>query len=65
MSKYHFIIRSKIQNLPNHKKNPLGDNLPFVVVFQGIEIERLTNDIESLKTKLKDYEDKIFNASNY
>ena len=33
---------SMIQNLPNYKKTNLGDNPSFVVVFQAIEIERLT-----------------------
>ena len=36
---------SKIQNLPNFKKLNLGENMPFVVVFQSIEIERLSTEI--------------------
>jgi hypothetical protein len=28
--------KSKIQNLPNFKKTNLGENMPFVVVFQAI-----------------------------
>jgi predicted nucleic acid-binding Zn-ribbon protein len=52
-------------NLPNYKKLSLGDNLPFVVVFQTIEIERLSNEIESNRIKIKDFERQIFNAQNY
>jgi len=35
--------RSRIQNLPNYKKVGLGENQQFVIVFQTIEIERLSN----------------------
>lgn len=52
-------------NLPNYKKLTLTDNLPFVVVFQTIEIERLSNEIESNRVKIKDFERQIFNAQNY
>lgn len=37
--------KSKIQNLPNFRKTNLGENMPFVVVFQTIEIERLSSEI--------------------
>ena len=57
--------KSKIQNLPNFKKIILGDNMPFVVVFQTIEIERLSAEIESNRVKIKDFERQIFNAQNY
>lgn len=56
---------SKIQNLPNFKKLNLGENMPFVVVFQSIEIERLSTEIESNRIKIKDFERQIFNAQNY
>ena len=59
------IIRSRIQNLPNYKKTNLGDNIQFIVVFQTIEIERLSSEIEVLRVKLKEYERQLFNASNY
>lgn len=35
--------KSRIQNLPNYKKTNLGENLQFIVVFQTIEIERLSS----------------------
>jgi len=60
-----FINRSRIQNLPNYKKTNLGDNIQFIVVFQTIEIERLSSEIEVLRVKLKEYERQLFNASNY
>lgn len=59
------INRSRIQNLPNYKKTNLGDNIQFIVVFQTIEIERLSSEIEVLRVKLKEYERQLFNASNY
>lgn len=59
------ISRSRIQNLPNYKKTNLGDNIQFIVVFQTIEIERLSSEIEVLRVKLKEYERQLFNASNY
>jgi uncharacterized protein involved in exopolysaccharide biosynthesis len=59
------IIRSRIQNLPNYKKTNLGENIQFIVVFQTIEIERLSSEIEVLRVKLKEYERQLFNASNY
>lgn len=37
--------KSRIQNLPNYRKTNLGDNIQFIVVFQTIEIERLSNEI--------------------
>lgn len=37
--------RSKISNLPSYKKSDLSDRLPFVVVFQTMEIERLSEEI--------------------
>jgi len=59
------LVRSRIQNLPNYKKNNLGDNVQFIIVFQTIEIERLSQEIEVLRVKLKEYERQLFNASNY
>jgi hypothetical protein len=35
------------------------------VVFQTIEIERLSNEIELLRVKLKEAERQLFNAANY
>ena len=46
--------KSRIQNLPNYRKINLGDNLQFIVVFQTIEIERLSNEVEVLRVKLKE-----------
>jgi hypothetical protein len=39
--------------------------MPFVVVFQAIEIERLSTEVESNRIKIKDFERQIFNAQNY
>lgn len=39
----HSLFRSRIQNLPNYKKTNLGENIQFIVVFQTIEIERLSS----------------------
>jgi hypothetical protein len=33
----------------------MGTNLTFVVVFQTIEIERLSEEIETLRVKLREY----------
>jgi hypothetical protein len=57
--------RSRIQNLPNYKKTNLGDNIQFIAVFQTIEIERLSQEIEVLRMKLKEYERQLFNFANY
>lgn len=35
------------------------------MVFQTIEIERLSQEIEVLRVRLKEYERQLFNASNY
>ena len=51
--------------MPNHKKANLGDNVNVIVIFQTIEIERLSNEIELLRVKLKEAERQLFNASNY
>ncbi len=37
----------------------------FVVVFQTIEIERLSNEVEALRVALKDAERQNFNVKNY
>jgi uncharacterized coiled-coil protein SlyX len=57
--------RSRIQNLPNYKKTNLGDNINFIVVFQTIEIERLSNEVELLRVKFKEAERQLFNAQSY
>ena len=62
---YGDMRKSKIQNLPSFKKTNLGENMPFVVVFQAIEIERLSTEVESNRVKIKDFERQIFNAQNY
>lgn len=31
----------------------MGNNLPFVTVFQTIEIERLSDEVETQRVKLK------------
>ncbi len=44
-----------IQNLPGtHRKIDLTNKLDYVVVFQAIEMERLSIEIESLRVNLKD-----------
>lgn len=43
----------------------MGESISFVVVFQTIEIERLSNEIEVLRVRLKEAERQLFNASNY
>lgn len=57
--------RSKISNLPSYKKSDLSDRLPFVVVFQTIEIERLSEEIETLRVELKDCQRQAFNCQSY
>ena len=39
--------------------------MQFIVVFQTIEIERLSQEIEVLRVKLKEYERQLFNAANH
>ena len=39
--------------------------MQFIVVFQTIEIERLSQEIEVLRVKIKEYERQLFNYSNY
>ena len=46
--------KSRIQNLPNYKKVNLGENREMVIVFQTIEIERLSNEVEVLRVNLKE-----------
>ena len=64
-SEFGDLRKSKIMNLPNFKKVNLAENMPFAVVFQSIEIERLSTEIESNRVKIKDFERQIFNAQNY
>jgi hypothetical protein len=45
--------KSRIQNLPNYKRSSLGENVSFIVVFQTIEIERLSNEVELLRVQQK------------
>lgn len=45
--------KSRIQNLPNYKKTSLGENINFIVVFQTIEIERLSREVELLRVKIR------------
>ena len=52
-------------NLPNYKKETLECRLDFVVVFQTIEIERLSLPIEPPTVRLLDSERQIFNYKNY
>jgi hypothetical protein len=59
------LTRSKISNLPGHKKMFMGDNLQMVAVVQAIEIDRLRIDNDELSIRLKEFEHKIFNAQNY
>jgi hypothetical protein len=59
------LSRSKITNLPGYKKAFLGDNLPVVVVLQGIEVQRLRTENEGLAVRVKEFEHKMFNVHNY
>ena len=56
---------STIANLPNYKKRDLSDNPMFTLIFQAIEIERLTTEVEVLRMKEKQYERDKFNSQNY
>lgn len=59
------LYRSKIKALPNYERYSMGNNLPFVTIFQTIEIERLSDEIETQRSKLKEYERLVFNAENF
>jgi len=39
--------------------------MDFVVVFQSIEVERLSNEVEALRVALKDAERQNSNFQNY
>lgn len=39
--------------------------MQFIVVFQTIEIERLSQEVEVLRVKIKEYERQLFNYGNY
>jgi uncharacterized coiled-coil protein SlyX len=43
----------------------MSTRLNFVIVFQTIEIERLSNEVEALRVALKDAERQNFNVQNY
>ena len=43
----------------------MSGNLTFVTVFQTIEIERLSEEVEVLRVKLREQERELFNAQNY
>ena len=43
----------------------MSANLTFVTVFQTIEIERLSEEVELLRVKLREKERELFNAQNY
>jgi chromosome segregation ATPase len=51
--------------LPSYKKCDLSLKLPFVVVFQTSEIERLSEELEALRVALKDSEKQTFNCQSY
>lgn len=52
-------------NLPGHRKDDLSSKINFVVVFQTIEIERLSQEVEALRVKLKDFDRQRQNYENY
>lgn len=52
-------------HLPMHKKIDLAGKIDMVVVFQAIEIDRLSNEIECLRITLKDSEWELRNYENY
>ncbi len=43
----------------------LGENVKFVVVFQSIEIERLSREVESLRSRCMELERAITNSLNF
>lgn len=59
------VRKSRIEHLPSHRRESLSGKLQFVVVFQTIEIERLSLEIESLRVMLKDADRQIHNYLNY
>lgn len=59
------IRKSRIEHLPSYRRENLSGKLQFVVVFQTIEIERLSLEIESLRVMLKDADRQIHNYLNY
>lgn len=59
------LCRSRIEHLPSYQKRDLSGKLDFVVVFQTLEIERLSTEIEALRVMLRDAERQIRNSLSY
>lgn len=59
------IFRSRIEHLPSYRRGDLSGRLDFVVVFQTLEIERLSTEIEALRVMLRDAERQISNSLSY
>lgn len=57
------LTRSQIQNLPSYCKTDLCSD--FIVVFQAIEIERLSHEVEWGRVRIKELERLNFNNQNY
>jgi predicted RNase H-like nuclease (RuvC/YqgF family) len=48
-----------------HHKIDMSDKLEFVVVFQTIEIERLSEEVEALRVQIKDADRQLNNYKSY
>ena len=59
------LCRSRIEHLPSYQRRDLSGRLDFVVVFQTLEIERLSTEIEALRVMLRDAERQIRNSLSY
>lgn len=51
--------------MPGYRKEDLSNKLNFIVVFQTIEIERLTVEIETLRVKSRDWDRQRQNYESY
>jgi hypothetical protein len=43
----------------------MSPRLPFVIVFQAIEIERLSQELEVVSVGLRDAQKQVFNCESY
>jgi hypothetical protein len=59
------LMTSRIAHLPGDNHPDLTSEPRMLLVFQAIEIERLTAEVDLLNAKLKERSDRVINAGSY
>ena len=61
----HGQLTSRLAHSPSDNHADLTSEPKMLIIFQAIEIERLTTEIDLLRGKLKGKEGKVLNAGSY